>query len=110
MTLWLDEQLSPLLAPWIEKQFGVACESVVDLPVDRTNDEDIFLSARDLRAVIVSKDSDFVDLVNRLGAPPQLIWVTCGNRSNAFMKELLIAAFPLAIEVIRSGEPIVEIA
>lgn len=84
--------------------------SVVDLPVDRASDEDIFRMARDLSAVIISKDSDFVDLVRRLGAPPRLIWVTCGNRSNALLKELFLAALPQATELIRSGEPIVEIA
>jgi len=110
MTFWLDEQFSPYLAQWIEAHFGVICCSVVNLPVDRGDDEDIFLSARELGAIIVSKDSDFADLVNRLGQPPQILWVTCGNRSNVLMKELLIRTFPQAIELLTIGEPIVELA
>jgi len=33
-------------------------------------DRDIFEKARDQDAVLISKDSDFVELVQRLGAPP----------------------------------------
>ncbi|MDR3691389.1 MAG: DUF5615 family PIN-like protein [Fimbriimonas sp.] len=110
MTFWLDEQFSPFLAPWIEERFGVRCHSVVNLPVDRGNDLDIFLTARKSATIIVSKDSDFVDLVNRLGQPPQILWVTCGNRSNASMKDLLKNAFPQAIALLAGGEPIVELA
>jgi predicted nuclease of predicted toxin-antitoxin system len=110
MTFWLDEQFSPFLAPWIEERFGVSCHSVVNLPVDRGDDEDIFLNARRLNAIIISKDSDFVDLVNRLGHPPQIIWVTCGNRSNALMRELFISTFSQAIELMSKGEPVVELA
>jgi hypothetical protein len=29
------------------------------------------------------------DLVDRLGAPPQIIWLTCGNTSNARLREIL---------------------
>jgi len=110
MTFWLDEQLSPLLAQWISEHFGVNCQSVVNLPVDRENDEDIFLYARQLNAIIVSKVSDFVHLVSRLGQPPQILWVTCGNRSNALIKELLLRAFPQAMALLAEGEPIVELA
>ena len=37
----------------------------------------------------MTKDSDFVLLLDKLGAPPQVIWVTCGNTSNARLKEVL---------------------
>ncbi|MDF5718318.1 MAG: DUF5615 family PIN-like protein [Rhizonema sp. NSF051] len=30
---------------------------------------------------MITKDSDFVDLVDRLGTPPQIIWLTCGDTS-----------------------------
>lgn len=30
--------------------------------------------------------SDFVDLVVILGAPRQVLWLTCGNTSNASLK------------------------
>ena len=58
----------------------------------------------------MTKDSDFVDLVDRLGAPPQIIWLTCGNTSNARLQEILIATLPETIRLLQAGEPLVEIS
>jgi predicted nuclease of predicted toxin-antitoxin system len=57
----------------------------------------------------MTKDRDFVDLVERYGSPPQVIWLTCGNTSNARLKEILTATLPDALELLRSGERLVEI-
>jgi predicted nuclease of predicted toxin-antitoxin system len=63
VTFWLDKQISPLLAPWIEEQFGVQCVSVVNLPVDRASDEEIFFSARESKAIIVGLS--MIDMDNK---------------------------------------------
>lgn len=57
----------------------------------------------------MTKDSDFVDLVDRLGVPPQIIWLTCGNTSNARLREILSLTLPEALEILSSGERLVEI-
>ncbi len=57
----------------------------------------------------MTKDSDFVDLVDRLGAPPQIIWLTCGNTSNVRLQEILSSVLPKALELLSSGEKLVEI-
>ena len=31
---------------------------------------------------MITKDRDFVELLGRLGPPPKIIWITCGNTSN----------------------------
>jgi hypothetical protein len=31
----------------------------------------------------MTKDRDFVEMLQRLGPPPKVAWVTCGNTSNA---------------------------
>lgn len=31
----------------------------------------------------MTKDSDFVSLLDSAGAPPRVMWVMCGNTSNA---------------------------
>ncbi|MEH1826540.1 MAG: DUF5615 family PIN-like protein [Nostoc sp.] len=36
----------------------------------------------------MTKDSDFAELVDRFGTPPQVIWLTCGNTSNDRLKEM----------------------
>jgi predicted nuclease of predicted toxin-antitoxin system len=57
----------------------------------------------------MTKDRDFIELVERYGSPPQVIWLTCGNTSNDRLKEIMIATLPNAIELLRSGESVVEI-
>jgi predicted nuclease of predicted toxin-antitoxin system len=57
-----------------------------------------------------TKDSDFIDLSNRFGAPPQIIWLTCGNTSNNRLKEILNATLLQALELLDSGEILVEIS
>jgi len=57
----------------------------------------------------MTKDRDFVDLLERLGPPPQVIWITCGNTSNRAMRGILSKALPQALALVRPGEPLVEI-
>ncbi len=58
----------------------------------------------------MSKDEDFAALVEQLGPPPQVIWITCGNTSNAALRAILETGLPTAMEFIRRGEPLVEIS
>lgn len=68
-------------------------------------DRPIFQEARQQDVVIISKDSDFVEMVLCLGTPPQLLWVTCGNLQN-----LLTQVFPKAQRLPAAGEAVVELA
>ena len=110
MRLWLDAQLSPGLAIWLSQTFGLESVPVRELGLREAEDLAIFEAARRAGAVIMTKDHDFVDLVERLGPPPQVIWVSVGNTSNARMQTILAIAFPAALELIRRGEPVVEIS
>jgi predicted nuclease of predicted toxin-antitoxin system len=108
--LWIDAQLSPALARWISETFGVAAQAVRDLGLREAKDLIIFHAAREAGAVIMSKDSDFVLLLERFGPPPQVLWVTCGNTSNARRREILLKSFPEARTRLEQGEPLVEIS
>lgn len=72
-------------------------------------DREIFMAARAAAAVVMTKDMDFVLQLERLGPPPQVIWLTCGNCSNLELERILRAALPEAAELIQRGEPLVEI-
>ena len=109
MILWIDAQLSPQLAPWISQTFSIQAQSLVSLGLRDANDLDLFDAARIAGATIMSKDQDFVDLVLMHDAPPQIIWVTCGNTSNAFLRNLLQRVFPQILRLLESGEPLVEL-
>jgi predicted nuclease of predicted toxin-antitoxin system len=43
------------------------------------------------------------------GPPPKIIWITAGNTSNNFLKELLKRTLLKAIHLLETGENIVEI-
>ena len=107
---WLDAQLPPLLASWLAATMGIEAVAIRDLGLRDTSDVEIFEAARSKAAIPISKDADFVGLVERRGVPPQLLWVTCGNSSNARMKKLFSVGFPAAIQLLTSGAPIVELA
>ena len=58
----------------------------------------------------MTKDVDFVRLLEDLGPPPQIIWITCGNTSNAHLRQLLRTALPRALEMLSEGESLVELS
>ncbi len=57
----------------------------------------------------MAKDSDFAEMVRRLGPPPKVLWVTCGNTSNARLREILSRALLAAVARLEGGESLVEI-
>jgi len=109
MKVWIDAQLPPTLANWLTATFGLEAGALRDLALRDAQDIEIFEAARAENAVIMTKDSDFIDLVCRLGSPPQILWLTCGNVTNRNLQQLLIATLPDALEQLRQGEMIVEI-
>lgn len=111
MKLWIDAQLSPALARWITEHFeGIEAVAVRDLGLRDAEDAEIFQGARQADAVVMSKDSDFVDLVNRLGPPPQVVWIRCGNTSNAQMRLILSSTLSAVVDLLQQGERLVEIS
>jgi len=109
VTIWLDAQISPLIALWMRMRFDLDAHAVRDLGLRDSEDSDIFAAARAPGVVVMTKDSDFLDLLQRHGPPPQVIWLRCGNTTNARLKQLLTHALPDVLPILASGEPLVEI-
>lgn len=110
MKLWLDAQLPPLLARWINtQQWGLEAEAVRELGLRDATDPEIFLAARGGDVVVMTKDRDFIRLLDEQGPPPRVIWLRVGNCSNAALQGVLAGTLPKAIELLRGGEPWVEI-
>ena len=110
MKIWVDAQLPPTLANWLSSTFGLEASALRDLLLRDAQDIEIFEAARVENAVILTKDSDFIDLVCRLGTPPKILWLTCGNVTNRNLRQLLSATLPDALEQLRQGAMIVEIS
>ena len=108
--IWVDVHISPAVAKWIAAELGHPALSVRDLGLRNAKDKDIFAAAGQAQAIVMTKDADFAEMVDRLGPPPAVIWLTCGNTSNAALRILLKGTLPKAIELIDHGEALVEIS
>ena len=94
----------------MEATFEIQCRHVRDLDLHDAEDPEIFKRASNSGVVVMTKDEDFVRLVERNGSLPQVIWVTSGNMSNAHFQSLLLQTFPDAKSLIEAGETVVEIS
>ena len=109
MKIWLDAHLSPSLATWITLLFGIETTALRDLNPREALDEEIFQAAAQAGTVVMTKDDDFVKLLDQYGPPPQVIWLRCGNTSNAYLRGLLAVTLAKALARLQEGEPLVEI-
>ena len=109
MTLWVDAQLSPRIAAWISGRFPVTAQALRELGLRDANDDEIFGAARSAGVVVLTKDSDFVRLLEQHGSPPKIIWLTCGNTSDAALQDILGRHLSTALGLLEDGEDLVEI-
>jgi predicted nuclease of predicted toxin-antitoxin system len=78
MRFLVDNQLPIALARWLAGK-GSDTVHVLDIGCDRANDIPIGDRATADNRIVVSKDSDFFLLANRLGDSGRLLWVRLGN-------------------------------
>jgi predicted nuclease of predicted toxin-antitoxin system len=109
--IWLDTQLSPIIAKWIAEHTGLIARSSYSLNLNGLTDSTIYNMARSKgNVILVSKDADFPELISRLGAPPKLIVIKKGNCDNrelwSFIKPHILRSIRLLVS---SDVDIVEI-
>ena len=109
MKIWVDAQLSPAIAEWLKANCGIESATVKDLGYRNAEDSDIFFAARTAGAIVMTKDADFVSLVRRHGPPPQILWITCGNTSNAMLVGVLGRSWREILALVEQGEPLIEV-
>ena len=111
MKFLIDSQLSPAIAAWINREYPEhEASSVRSHGLVHAEDDEIFETARIIGAVLITKDANFVALLERHGPPPQVLWVTCGNTSNARMRRILAEQLATIVQLFQQGEPIVELS
>lgn len=110
MTIWVDAQLSPAIAKWISENFPIQAMALRELGLRDASDRDIFQAAKQAGVIVMTKDSDFVELFNRHGPPPKIILLTCGNTSNVRLKQILTLTLSKAIDLLNAKESLVEIS
>lgn len=58
----------------------------------------------------MTKDSDFVDLLERHGPPPVILWVTLGNTSTEKLRTVLARHWNWIRSEVERGEKLIVIA
>ena len=109
ITIWVDAQLSPRLARWITEKYSIQAFALRDIGLRDAEDIEIFERARQSNALVMTKDIDFVELFERKGSPPKVIWLTCGNTSESVLQDILQEHLSMALAMLESGEDLVEI-
>jgi len=72
MTFWIDAQISPFIALWINETFpGNEAVSFRALGLGDAKDMEVFTAARKKNVTLISKDSDFKNLIQKHGPPSQ---------------------------------------
>ena len=88
--IWLDTQISPIIAKWMADYTGFEVKSSYALSMNSMSDMDIYQRAKNIgNVIIISKDADFSELIIRLGAPPKLINLKIGNCNNQTLWQLM---------------------
>jgi len=80
MRLLLDHNLSPRLVNRLADIFPDSTHLYL-LGMDREGDRNIWTYALNNGFTIVTRDSDYNELLVLLGFPPKVIWIRCGNCS-----------------------------
>jgi predicted nuclease of predicted toxin-antitoxin system len=111
MKLLIDAQLSPSIAAWINDNYpNYRAVSVWAAELRDKNDKYIYDFAKKNNFILVSKDSDFIRLIENFGCPPHLVWITMGNTSNRELRIALEKSLDNVLRVIQEGEPVVELS
>ena len=87
--LLLDENLSPRLIARIETRFPKSLH-VIHACLDNSPDIELWRYAKSNGLAIVSKDKDFLSMLEAFRHPPKLIHLTVGNVRLAVVEHVLI--------------------
>ena len=108
---WVDAQLPPALARWLTVELGESAAHVMELGLLDASDVAIFDAARVIEGVVlITKDEDFLRLLDQRLPPPQVVWITCGNVRNSELHRIVTTAWPDVARQLHAGEPLVEIS
>lgn len=103
--IWLDTNLSPAIAKWMNEYMGVSVKSSYSLSLHYLDDMAIYQKAKEHgKVIIISKDADFPELITRLGAPPKLINIKIGNCDNQTLWGYIKPGIKEAITLLTSSD------
>jgi predicted nuclease of predicted toxin-antitoxin system len=99
--IWLDHNFSPIIAKWLNEETGLNIKSSYVLDLSKATDDEIYERAKkEGNIILLSKDSDFAEIISRKGSPPKLINIKIGNTRNVQLFEFLKRNLPKAVQII----------
>lgn len=109
MKIWVDAHISPGVAAWINETFNYEAKSLRGLGLRDADDFEIFEKAKTANAVLITKDSDFVDILELKGSPPKVLLLRCGNTTNKRLREIFGAHLIEVMKRFKEGETLIEL-
>ena len=92
MKILLDANISWKIAKNLDPIFG-KCEHVDFIKINiPANDLEIWNYAKENEYIIITKDNDFIDLLEKNGFPPKVVLLKTGNNRSSDLEALLIKA------------------
>lgn len=109
--IWVDAHISSIIAKWLKDDFGWICKSSFILQLHGLDDIEIYNKAKAAGFVILlTKDSDFPSLVERLGTPPKVINLKAGNMKSRLLYPRLKPHIQRAVRMLTQfDEPSIQI-
>jgi predicted nuclease of predicted toxin-antitoxin system len=109
MKILLDANISWKIANSLKPIFGdcAHCDFIgLNVPAE---DIDIWNYAKDNGYIIITKDNDFLDLLEINGYPPKVVLLKTGNNSSRAIMELLISIKPMIHDLDKNNYGLLEI-
>ena len=107
MRFLIDAQLPPGLARWLSER-GHRSDHVNNLGLGGAPDDAIEAKAREMQAVIWSKDSDFAERARRRPGL-QVVWLRIGNTTNASLQATLESRLADVEAALENEEYLIEV-
>jgi predicted nuclease of predicted toxin-antitoxin system len=109
MKILLDANISWKLVNILKPIFG-ECNHVDLIDIDvPAQDIDIWNYALKNGYIIITKDNDFVDLLELKGFPPKIVLLKTGNNSSKDIVELLLKVKPMIEDLEKGNYGLLEI-
>ena len=89
MKLLFDQNISPRILKKLPNDFS-ECRQVRLVGLEDASDSEIFEFAKTNKFVVVTFDSDFVDLNALRGTPPKIIYLNTGNLTTQSVSKLIL--------------------
>jgi predicted nuclease of predicted toxin-antitoxin system len=103
----VDTNLPPALAKWLVER-GYQADHAAALLSPQADDPEIWTRARELSAIVVTKDQDYLDLAARDGVGT-VVLIRCGNLKLGAFAQWFAARAEAMEQLLAMGERVVEL-